>query len=330
MRLAYALLFIAGTACAQWPSIAHQYSGFERGSQSLSGAVERLAVVSGPMAYTNYATTNIFKDHYSQWARCQAAKNILRAAVDTGMYLYADAGLMPTGAVITASGLLSRIGAPPNWWTNTPHYNLASETNGWMLIPNAMSNVVWVKAHGWGHTNDIYAVSVVYSGTSYDDAYASAQSVYPESIITNSYYKPQSFVFMVGSNYFGYSSYAAELERHHGDVFSVLSSDSVQFEASCTLYLKTTNNILFSPSESYYDAQGDSVSQAYTNLVSWVNSVGAVTGTAVRIGDYSMVSAPLNYIVPSDDYWATTGWEIEDLCTILKYNLTTNGFKWFK
>jgi hypothetical protein len=274
-------------------------------------------------------TTNLYASYFSQWAKCDTAKRILSAAVETGAYLYPDAALMPTGAVITTSGLLTRIGAPANWWTNTPRFNLAMETNGWRFIPAAMSNVVWAKANGWGHTNDVYAYSVGYSDVSYDDAYADANTYYPDAVLTNSFYEPQSVALMYGPAYLGASQYGAQLERHHGDIFAVLSGNSIQFEASCSLYLKTTTNTLFGPTESYYDAQGDSVSQAYTNLLSWVNAAGAITSAPVRIGDYPMTTSLASRTNPTDDYIANTGWQIDDLCTVLKYIGPTNGFKWF-
>ena len=147
MRLAYMLLFIAGAACAQWPSPAHQYNSFERGNQALSGAVERASVTTSPKIWTNVTYSSLYGNWFSQRTKCVAAKTILSNAVAYGAWIFPTNSYNPDmGMRVTHSNLLARVGAPTNWWVSTPWFNLASESNGWRFMDSIQSNVVWTEA----------------------------------------------------------------------------------------------------------------------------------------------------------------------------------------
>jgi len=147
--LILAAILTAGAACADvWPSWLSPASGsYDRGNQALSGAVERLTVVAGPNAWTNYITTNIWQSYFSQWAKCDAAKRILSNAVANTGWIYPAADWTPESFErVTHTGLLAKVGAPTNWWTSTPRFNLAMESNGWRFIPDIQSNIAWRTA----------------------------------------------------------------------------------------------------------------------------------------------------------------------------------------
>ena len=147
MRIVCMLLLAAGTACAQWPSPAHQYNSFERGNQALSGAVERASVTTSPKIWTNSTYSSLYGKWFSQRTKCVAAKTILSNAVAYGAWIFPTNSYNPDmGMRVTHSNLLARVGAPTNWWVSTPWFNLASESNGWWFMDSIQSNLVWTEA----------------------------------------------------------------------------------------------------------------------------------------------------------------------------------------
>lgn len=136
----------------------NQFHWYNAGNEALSAAVERLTVTDGPTAWTNYMTTNLWKSYFSQASKCRVAKNMLGAAVDNfGLHsgggawiprqddysevLVASNGSWWIDGELTKSGLLANVGAPADWWTNTPQFNLQTHSNGWRFFRQIVTNV---------------------------------------------------------------------------------------------------------------------------------------------------------------------------------------------
>jgi hypothetical protein len=133
---------------------------YDRGNQAVSAAVERLTVVAGPDAWTNYVVPEIYSNFFAQWTKCQAAKTMLGAAIEAGDWVFtSDPYAASNSTAITKSNLMDRMGVPTNWFDVTPRFNLAMETNGWRFIPTAMSNVVWTASDSSWSTTKVEALS---------------------------------------------------------------------------------------------------------------------------------------------------------------------------
>ena len=337
--LILAMLLTAGMALADvWPSwLSPAQGSYDRGNQALSGAVERLTVVAGPDAWTNYVTTNIWKDYFSQWAKCKESKVILKAAIESANWYYADAAEMPTGTLITATGLLARISAPTNWFDVTPRFNLSQDTNGWVLMPAAQSNVVWLLGPGpsGAVTNGMryYAFG---ESNSYDNAVIDASNNWYTSASVNVMLKSVSKV-----NFYAGDIYQSSLDRYVGDLYvsGFTSYNHTNREAFVDVY----NYI--SPYDRLggtviYDAQGDSVpsSVGYRFLATWTNS-GSLASPPFSLTLVGGSYPPMNYGVPTNTSEVVyCGWEIKPSAaytprpfrTIHRFNATTNGFRWFR
>jgi len=314
-----------------WPSwLSPNVGSHDRGNQALSGAVERLTVVAGPWAYTNYMTTNLYASYFSQWAKCKTSKTILKAAVESANWYYADPASMPTGVTITATGLLARISAPTNWFDVTPRFNLSQETNGWALMPAAQSNVVWLlgPSPSGAVTNGMryYAFG---ESNSYDNAFIDASNNWYTSASGNSTIK--SF-----TKSYSNTAYHVDVNRYVGDLyvsgFTTPHHTNVGAMVDIYNYVTPYN----AGGTAIYDAQGDDVpsSEGYRFLAVWTNYPGALKSPPFSLTLVGTAYPPPAYGSSDSVFY---GWEINSgsvvpprpFRTIHRFNATTNGFKWF-
>jgi hypothetical protein len=269
--------------------------------------VERLTVVAGPDAWTNYITTNIYASYFSQWAKCDAAKRILSAAVVGGYYVFPTTNFVPDNAVyVGKSNLLARMGAPTNWWDVTPRFNLAMETNGWRLMPAAMSNVVWIQ-DGWPSGvplvfNETNAVLYQGAGTNWGTSGGSPDYFNYAQATTASNFTRKS-------SYFYWSSASS---------FQGLYLDSIEF---CGVTLARVTGL------DDFDSQGDSVSTNFYKVLDWTNSVGGESPSFMMHADRT--NRPPNWSGSVNLGWIFDGQDQIYSSALYKYNGTTNGFKWF-
>ena len=338
--LILAAVLAAGAACADvWPSWLSPASGsYDRGNQALSGAVERLTVVYGPDYFTNYVTTNIWKDYFAQWQKCDAAKKILKASIDSGRWIYVDYADLPTNATMTATGLLQRVSAPTNWFDKTPRFNLAMEINGWVLFPAIMTNIVWMTgpSPSGAVTNGMRYYAFGTSNT-YDNAVADALGKWsttqgPGSSTLKSYV----ILATVGEDK------TAALNRYDGGLY--VSGFSTPHNTNFSAYVWIYNYVseYSGGGVSVYSAQDDDVpsSPGYRYLGEWTNAPGSLRSQAFYLNLIGPTSAPSYYEYPaSTNEVRNTGWEIRanivappprPFRTIHRYNEHTNGFKWFR
>lgn len=337
------------TQAAVWPSALSPMQGsYERGNQALSGAVERLTVVAGPMAWTNYAVTNIYASWFSQYAKCQAAKNMTGAAVDGGYWVYPSTNYSPdTSQTVTRSNLLARYSLPTNWFDVTPRFNLAMETNGWRFYDALSSNVVWMTspAHSeWSNSVTLYATNS-YPTNILSEAWAQASGNW--HIRTNA-----SFIGGPGADsvsYFSGGNYEVSLFREYGDVFVsnlflfAVNAQATNKDAVSTLYALTSIPNVYGSVEGDYSAQDDSsvpTNEAHAFVVTWTNYAGAYTPSpSVRMGTADTNTPPqdVNGSIVDQSYF-DTGWVLDDWISeassviLHKFNdpSLTNGFKWFR
>ncbi len=335
-----------------WPSQdSIMQGGFDRGNQVLSGAVERLTVVLGATAWTNFATTNIFADYFKQRTKVVAAKAMIGAAVDTGRFVFPDDPYTPTGAVVvTKSNLAVRAGVGQDWWTNTPFFNLASDTNGFRFIPAVMSNVVWIGHGGYGIDNGNYTLHRG-SGDSWDYltnpvsvAIAEAVANYPSDGgdhqghafvydafiqgVTENDGVPRSFAFMEQYYSYHYFWYFV-LDRVQNDVWANGFGEATNAAAACTFYAKVYPIVDYTDG---YDSQGDNVDTNYLAYTNWTRLAGDNKGPAVTIGDIGDADAPVEYAEEQDSWYSAKGWRFGDGHTLHRFNdpALTGGFQWFR
>lgn len=340
-----------------WPSwLSPMQGGFDRGNQCLSGAVERLTVVAGPDAWKTYATTNIWGDYFKQRTKIVAAKNILGAAVDNanGKFVFPDSGYTPaSGVIVTRTGLTARIGVGPEWWTNTPAFNVAVETNGFRFMPAALSNLVWVAYRSQENDNDYYNVFATNllaracngSGTNKEAAIADGELAWASATIyTNSTaigYPSDSYLIystnggfvvymhkVIGDRFWSAWRYDANAAAQD---YNTILKDSVK-QLWFTAHVQPTlvgRAVLFND-------QGDTVAtNPTTPLIEWTHYAGVTNGAPAQLGQVSIDVAPTGCGDVGDAYygWSTRwGESAYPWTTLHKFNPAglTNGFKWFK
>jgi len=335
--LILAAILTAGAACADvWPSWLSPASGsYDRGNQALSGAVERLTVVAGPWAYTNYMTTNLYASYFSQWAKCDTAKRILSASLSDGKWVYPAGSYDPdTLSVVTKANLITTFGLPTNYWDVTPRFNLAVETNGWVLIPGIMSNVVWTKtAHAvdGGYTNAFWAGYLetntwAAATNGAEGSWALDISDYSGLLDPN-----EPCRFSEGYNVGG-TDYAAWLINN-----TVLYSSqflSTNYAHSADLWAKATSKSLYSLNETF-DSQGVSGVSTNWSVIKRTNETWASSWDySVGEGGFTNASIPSWVSEPSEDSDLALGFVVSYSETPYYYMVTkwngTNGFKWFR
>jgi hypothetical protein len=308
--LILAAILTAGAACADvWPSwLSPAQGGYDRGNQALSGAVERLTVVAGPDAWTNYMTTNLYASYFSQWAKCDAAKRILSAAVVGGYYVFPTTNFIPDNAVyVGKSNLLARIGAPTNWWDVTPRFNLAMETNGWRLMPAAMSNVVWVQ-DGWPSSLPIW----------YSETNAQLSQINPGGTWSTAASSPDLMNFAWASATNDAKRQASDFYWTIGATFMGQPLDGIEFVGESAVRVSALDT---------FDTQGDPVSTNFFTVLVWTNAVGGVSPTWNL--HTNQTAQPTN-ISAGKIGWSYDAFGEYGSSMLLKYNGTTNGFKWFR
>jgi hypothetical protein len=306
---------------------------YDRGNQAVSAAVERLSVVAGPWAWTNYAITNIYAGYFKQATKLRAAKNMLGAALDQVWYIKVDTNYNSLNYVYLDRALvLSNAGAPSSWFTNTPYFNLAVETNGWRFLPAVCSQMVWTLYLDIGEsvstTGGAKYAWVTNGGASYGATYSIANSTGPTS--TNA---PDG-LYANAENYSGPSS-----------------NTIVAYRSWQWLSYKPTNDfsadiIIHAWLEPPFAADPE-----YNGLTDWngTNYLAYSAGLgvyAVAVTNYSRLAGATNE--PSFPFGSggttcpsnttetvnrTQGWQFNSYGVhpiLHKHNATTNGFKWFR
>ncbi len=153
------MLATAGVARAQWssnawPSQEYPFQGYVHGSEAVSAAVERCRAV-GVTALS--PANRSWLGYYigKQRNKLQTTKTLLARCVDSGRYVkahladeYGLNGYFATADVNTVfwTGrveILTYIGAPTNWFDETPWFSLHADSNGWRHVPALASNLVW-------------------------------------------------------------------------------------------------------------------------------------------------------------------------------------------
>jgi hypothetical protein len=334
-----------------WPSwLSPNVKAHERGNEALSGAVERLTVVAGPNAWTNYITTNIWASYFSQWSKCQAAKNMLKAAVDTPYY-NETSGLgvrwvepvtnwnPGTAVKVTATGLLTKIGAPADWWTNTPRFALAVATNGWRFIPAAMSNVTTYQ-ESWDLLAASNGVAITWlsffpTGATVEARYNEALAQTPAVTNTPGGGGSEAVVIDIVGGYIYLWRASSDRYWSWGDTQSPHITNTAAVVE--TWLLASEYNDAYG-TLAFFDAQTDSVTNAWVRQQSWTRAKGVTNGPSFRLGDSGDTNAPPNYGSIDDDDGGMQGWTIDPYVGALggnetflhKFSATTNGFKWFR
>jgi len=285
-----------------WPSwLSPMQGGYDRGNQVLSGAVERLTVVAGPTAWTNYATTNIWCDYFKQRTKCHAAKNILWASLPAGVekWVFTNADFSPTNYVtITRTGLLARCGLPTNWWAVTPYFNLATETNGFRFWPLVLSNMVWmgypVALDDVGATNQYWMEGLGDAvETSWEDAYNDAASKFVlvddysdeyDNLVLGVAAWVEAWVYQPDTNLVVY--YGADIIRWFASVFWKARSYDVQVTnaaSSDELWMRGTNEPVLGNTD-LWDAFQDDVLPAWKKIGVSERAKGLAQGLPVDVG----------------------------------------------
>lgn len=150
MRIALAslgLLTLASFSTPPWPS-ADYITGrnYEKALQVYSGLVER--------GWACYVTAHNQQEP-SRWStdrrNLTRAKAGLRAMLTTEVWLaVASVTCSGTVDVLDEVDLLNMSGAPTNWFDVTPWAGLSTDTNGWRLWENILTNVVYTYALNTG------------------------------------------------------------------------------------------------------------------------------------------------------------------------------------
>lgn len=321
-RVVILAALLPAVALAQWPSwLSPNVGGFDRGNQVLSGAVERLTVIKGPDAWTNYITTNIWKSYFSQGSKCKAAKNMIAPLFWYPVYrvdhefsgspwVSPASSNYPEGAVwwYTKEDLLSFVGAPSNWFDVHPYVAVSQSDYGWKYFPAVLSNMVWA-----------------------DDAY---HIYWSGGCMTNTGF---TIWFSDSTNTSGYGNYGVDFARNWFGTelpqnaarnfskrkwmpqYSFLYPAQYQFVGE--VHPKITVGLV---SATNFYAQGDPVMTNYYRALTWTNSVGGESPL------WSMHADPT--VMPPTQ---GGGWE-EDWAFgtyyLFKFNAPglTNGFKWFR
>jgi hypothetical protein len=323
------LLLAAATAGAQWPSWSKQFDSYDRGNQALSSAVERLSVAVGPQAWTNYMTTNLWASYFSQGAKLKVGKNMLKAAVDAGSWVRPVADWSPTNSTgVTASNLLAWSGAPAGWWTNHPYVNLAAASNGWRFWPDVASNVAWMQSTAYTQSLSIFR-------TMEAEGYGTTETGSVAAAFDNLFVSPHRDII--------------ETNTHAGaDALLWMSSigGSDTNWGATVIYEYNYAEYAWDPSTT---PQRTSVVHA---VESWVKTYKTLGGTFDRCGQTGLVKdvwykastagpcsvGPLGLGVMPDaesrasllsDIYEFFGWR-DTLWFLIRYNVPTNGFKWFR
>jgi hypothetical protein len=324
--------------------------GYDRGNVAVSAAVERLSVVAGTNAWKRYATTAIFADYFKQRTKLNAAKAMTAAAVDTGRYVFPDAPYTPTGAVVvTRSNLAVRAGVGQDWWTNTPFFNLASDTNGFRFIPAVMTNLLMIQLFSAKtFSNNVVWFAYGSSGTSFSDAMSDAASKWDQGYLSyNDIGASVETYFRFDEDDGGHFHFEVWVNRYTGDCYvdpSLLSKAAMTNIGSKVMvwnrfYDPWSGAFGFDP---VFNAQGDSgVSTNWSVLWDWSyakTDTAADLPASIRIGSTGPSTMPPNYTLPPEsDTGMETGWSlnkygagIPDRWIFTHRYDVDDGFQWFK
>ena len=273
--------------------------------------------------------TNLTQNYFTQHGKLAAVKSALLASLAYTTWVYPVQGDCPTNELVTKSNLIAKTSAPTNWFEVTPYFNLAMDSNGWMFVPQILSNLVWIVETApvgalTNYSNGTFGSSGV--GDTYSNAYLDA--------VNNWYTTSTQALITSYATTFYFETNRATLKRSTADLYvsSVMNSEHVQRDSIIDIY----NYFTLATPGGTYDAQGDSVpsSPGYQLLGIWTNQNLATKSPVYSLSLVGSASAPANY---SDD--TTLGWRInmgaaspKPFRTIHKYNdpVLTNGFKWFR
>jgi len=331
--LILAVCLFAGVALADvWPSwLSPAQGSYDRGNQSLSGAVERLTVSVGPQAWTNYITTNIWASYFSQASKLKASKAMFKAAVDTGIWRRPATNWTPeTAETVTASNLLAWCGAPSGWWTNHPYVNIAAVSNGWRFLPDVASNLHLIASVIDGIAPDIDEDGSK-SGESAVDFYAAYGAA------AGGY---------IGGNWFGYSRYIYCITNYdyglNYEYYSLNSKTNSTLIGSSDPYgaaVYTNQHPYLFTSKVYAKASAviDPVIGGIGEFYSFGDNVSTnefiqYTSTCITNGGLLYFDVgPLNSLYPLYQYQEhNVGYQIFTIHLLQDFTSTTNGFRWFR
>ena len=309
------ILAIMLTGCAAfadvWPSWLSPASGsFERGNQALSGAVERLTVVAGPDAWTSYCSTNIFASYFSQYAKLAATKAMLKAAIEADVYFTpTNAYPLDSGSNWTTAALASHVGAPSTWWTNTPHFNLAMDSNGWMFIPAIESNMHVTVDVGFPADSMDYAG---YDGLGHGATFSEALAD-----VSYSYFSGHAISYLFSAGRWSPSFMALSLTKFLV-VEKSIKDAAIPFDADCSVFARVTNDVGVASLHTDWDGWGwnqvtNFAEVSITNLITYGNTNLTWDTTAIEANENQFVE-----------------WIVEKRLIYRDWSFTTNGFKWFR
>jgi len=357
--LILAVCLCAGVALADiWPSwLSPAQGSYDRGNQAMSGAVERLTVSVGPDAWTNYITTNIWAGYFSQASKLRASKNMFKAALNGATWVRPVTNYTPeTAQTVTESNILAWCGAPAGWWTNHPYVNIANSSNGWRFLPDVASNLVWVITEKTiDFTDDLHSYSLTYwsqwagdymqvgfgscdyaySNRVYYDDGEGAWGVVPEQM---AYYQCDFRDISNVSILVSYNSTSITGELFIAQVFP---SSAISYGLPTNVWGKlqpTSQNFFSGDHVNTFTNYGADVSTNWMEYAFIKSNESAVVffSTPTYGTDYNLDHSEADSFPPKprgqDFVTYERGWStyLSEWNAVLKYNATTNGFRWFR
>jgi hypothetical protein len=332
--LILAVCLCAGVALADiWPSwLSPAQGSYDRGNQAMSGAVERLTVSVGPQAWTNYITTNIWAGYFSQASKLKASKNMFKAALNGATWVRPVTNYTPEiSETVTESNILAWCGAPAGWWTNHPYGNIANSSNGWRFLPDVASNLVWASSTAGGVTN-------VWGSQAFSDLSTNVQTAF-DSIDGSDFSTPipatavEDMPMALVEGLYDDGDYQFSCIRMTGSVYVIAGNALTNTAATSLIYVKTGKALYFGYVDSQFSTQGDAITNIYTLTATWDRAAGVRISPfygSDLFGQGSITNKPVEYIDPIVSYPSEIGWQFDGVHTVHKYNVTTNGFKWFR
>lgn len=339
------LLLLPSITLAGWPSLHPFDSWEERANQALSGAVERVTVSMGASAWTNYITAKLYESYFSQATKCRAVKAMLAAAIEaptsSKLWVFPDADVSPTNYTrVTLTGMVARIAAPADFWTVTPSFalwgasNSTFVSNGWMLIPDVLSNMTDmaypVSGSGYAYTN---AKTRVWQTTYISHPIDQADYEDPATW-TNDY--SQSYTNQGGAPYVGYSyrtdvyGYRLQLSRTDGDLGWKTSATDAQVtnRASATEFWTKGARQPILGYTIIFDSFGDSVQSNWFPIISLNRGKGQSASESVHVGGPDKLPYQESLALMTNST-VLVGYGLESFWVRHRFNVA-GGFEWFK
>lgn len=346
-----------------WPSwLSPVQGGYSRGNEALSGAVERLTVTHGSDAWTNFITTNIWADYFSDWAKLNSAKGMMKQSLESSTAYadwYADVRwIVPTNynhltnaVTLGKQNLLQNCAAPSNWFEVTPHTGMSSSSNGWMFFDTIISNmntlcITFVLHQNTEGYNDPVRIKkgtwwFGYSYNSYDEAMANASI---ESVVTNGefggyYYQYDvSMVETIGGLEGDRTNYNFNAYR---DVWEWLLPRIVNYESKADVYLSydKPDQGVESVFDGHYDFTNGYVDKTQTGVVVSARTASESNFYFTAHEDSADIMPTNRVNDTADGFSRSRGWwtyyQVDNGFNlgphvIYKLNVSTNGFKYFR